>query len=98
MEVRDSEGRKWEILPTDPAWVIASGLRRRGYDSIILPTETIRYGTAPTNETSTLTRLAETAYEAPTVKNALTPAFLAACTLYDCVKGAYEFRLIGEEE
>ena len=99
MQVQDSEGRKWEILPGDPAWNLASGLARRGFTSVTLPVGTIRTGENPRVDTTRILAILEQYTKTSDgVRHVLRPAFLAACTLYDCTKGAYELGLIEDGE
>lgn len=99
MIVSDEHDRKWEVLATDPAWNLASGLKRRGYAEVSLPRSTIYNGSTPPVDSKNVAALARVYNTAGgDSRKAIGRAFLAACQLYDCCLGVRELGLVEEVE
>lgn len=45
--VEDEKGVVWHVMAHDPASKMVNTLRKKGFDIIVLPRYTLRYGTLP---------------------------------------------------
>ncbi len=85
MIVKDEYDRRWEVLSTDPAWDVASRLKRRGFEEVSLYRNTICTGETPgADESRVHALLGAYALSDEKTEGVLAKAFLAACQLYDC--------------